>query len=193
MTGSPSAVDEPTDGAPRIIERVEQRYAAVRCVVPMSSVNTVPARLDELMTWLARHEVEPDGPVFFRYELIDMDRELVIEVGVPVSREVPAAGDIVAGVLPGGSYASMTHVGHPDQLIDVTGRFLAWAEDAGVRWDAEETPAGIRWGCRLEIYLTDPAEQPDMNLWVTQLAFRVAALPVGLVKQGQDDESVSKA
>jgi len=27
---------------------------------------------------------------------------------------------------------------------------------------------------RLEIYLTDPAQEPDMSKWVTQLAFRLA-------------------
>ena len=33
---------------------------------------------------------------------------------------------------------------------------------------------GERWGGRLEIYLTDPAQEPDMSKWVTQLAFRLA-------------------
>src|SRR5215831_15721980 len=34
--------------------------------------------------------------------------------------------------------------------------------------------SGERWGCRLEIYHTDPAVEPDMNSWVTELAFRLA-------------------
>jgi hypothetical protein len=34
--------------------------------------------------------------------------------------------------------------------------------------------AGDRWGARLEFYLTDPAEEPDMSKWQTQLAFRLA-------------------
>lgn len=194
MTGlNPTGLDGLTGWPPRIVERDEQPYAAVRCVVPMSAISTVPARLDELMTWLAQHGAQPDGPVFFRYELIDMAGELVIEVGVPVSGEVPTGeGDLVTGVLPAGSYASVLHVGHPDRLVDVTGRLLDWGADVGVQWDAHETPAGSRWGCRLEIYWTDPAEEPDMNLWATQLAFRVAALPVGNVP-GQDDDPASTA
>jgi hypothetical protein len=36
------------------------------------------------------------------------------------------------------------------------------------------SPEGERWGCRLEIYLTDPREQPDVSAWETQLAFRLA-------------------
>jgi hypothetical protein len=34
--------------------------------------------------------------------------------------------------------------------------------------------SGERWGCRLESYLTDPRQEPDMSKWVTQLAFRLA-------------------
>jgi hypothetical protein len=37
-----------------------------------------------------------------------------------------------------------------------------------------DSPVGERWGCRLEIYHTDPLEQPDMNAWRTELAFRLA-------------------
>jgi hypothetical protein len=37
-----------------------------------------------------------------------------------------------------------------------------------------ETDDGQRWGCRLEAYTTDPAEEPDMNTWETELAFRLA-------------------
>ena len=33
---------------------------------------------------------------------------------------------------------------------------------------------GDRWGARLEFYLTDPREEPDMSKWQTQLAFRLA-------------------
>ena len=33
---------------------------------------------------------------------------------------------------------------------------------------------GEVWGCRLEMLLTNPAEQPDMNLWETDLVFRLA-------------------
>jgi hypothetical protein len=38
----------------------------------------------------------------------------------------------------------------------------------------ETRPDGERWGGRLEIYLTDPDQEPDMSKWQTQLAFRLA-------------------
>ena len=66
------------------------------------------------------------------------------------------------------------HVGHPAELIDVTTSLLDWAQASGLTWDGSESPAGEVWGCRLEMLLTDPDEQPDKNLWETRLAFRLA-------------------
>jgi hypothetical protein len=43
-----------------------------------------------------------------------------------------------------------------------------------LRFDSADTEHGTRWGCRLELLHTDPAEQPDMNKWETKLAFRLA-------------------
>jgi hypothetical protein len=40
-----------------------------------------------------------------------------------------------------------------------------------LEWDAN----GDTWGCRLEEYLSDPAEVPDMADWQTRLAFRLRA------------------
>jgi hypothetical protein len=33
---------------------------------------------------------------------------------------------------------------------------------------------GEQWASRVEFYLTDPNQEPDMNKWLTQLAFRLA-------------------
>jgi hypothetical protein len=88
---------------------------------------------------------------FFRYLVVDMERELVVEAGVPTATPVDDDGDVVGGVLPSGQYAAVTQVGRPDELIDVTADLPAWAEDRGLRWDMVETSAGPRWGCRLEV------------------------------------------
>jgi hypothetical protein len=59
-------------------------------------------------------------------------------------------------------------------LADATAALLDWAAEQGLTWDVRETEGGQRWGARLEIYETDPAQEPDMNQWVTELAFRLA-------------------
>ena len=81
---------------------------------------------------------------------------------------------VVAGVLPGGRYATLRHVGHPSTLVAATAGLLDWAAAKGLEWDMVPSASGERWGARLEIYLTDPETEPDMTKWVTELAFRLA-------------------
>jgi len=50
---------------------------------------------------------------------------------------------------------------------------LQWADSRGLKWDKSEAEDGEHWGCRLEIYLTNPSEQPDPSKWQTNLAFRL--------------------
>ncbi len=71
----------------------------------------------------------------------------------------------------------MTHSGPPDTLAAATAGLLDWAQARGLAWDIARTDAGEHWGCRVEFYLTDPAEQPDVSKWQTQLAFRLADDP----------------
>lgn len=61
----------------------------------------------------------------------------------------------------------MTHTGHPSELEDATARLLAWAEKNDVHWKME----GERWAGRVKCYFSDPAIEPDMSKWVTELAF----------------------
>jgi hypothetical protein len=76
--------------------------------------------------------------------------------------------------LPAGRYVETTFTGHPDQLINVTADLLRWAAEQGRTFDQHARPDGEVWGCRLEIYQTDPTDEPDMNRWTTTLAFRLA-------------------
>ena len=68
----------------------------------------------------------------------------------------------------------MRYTGHPMGLYDATAALLDWAAGQGLAWDVTETEDGDRWGARLEIYESDPAQEPDMDKWVTDLAFRLA-------------------
>jgi effector-binding domain-containing protein len=159
---------------PRIVERPEQPYMAIGGAVTMQTIGAIADRLPEVFVWLAEHHLEPAGAPFFRYNLVDMQRQLEIEVGVPVAVAVDGDGEVHAGVLPSGRFATVTHVGHPDGLVGVTAALLDWAARQGLRWDMSETAHGQRWGCRLEVYHTDPADEPDMRRWETELAFRLA-------------------
>jgi effector-binding domain-containing protein len=159
---------------PEIIERADQPYIAIQASVPMSGLAGLGERLGDVFGWLAARGVAPAGPPFFKYNVIDMAHELEMEAGVPVAGAVERDASVVASVLPGGRYVTSTHLGHPDGLMEATRYLLDWAAARDLKWDIAETPAGERWGSRLEFYLTDPSEHPDMNKWQTQLAFRLA-------------------
>jgi effector-binding domain-containing protein len=159
---------------PKLVQRAEQPYAAIKVLVTMQELgDVVPPLNDEVFGWLAEHGVEPAGPPFWKYNVIDMERQLEIEAGVPVNSMITGDQRVLTGVLPAGSYATLTHTGHPSTLIDATGAVLDWGNDQAVAWDRSDDPEGDRWACRLEIYLTDPADEPDLDKWQTELAFRI--------------------
>lgn len=159
---------------PEIRQRAAQPYAGISSWVTMATVGSVADRIPEIFGWLGGRGSAPAGPPFFRYHVIDMDRQLEVEAGVPVASAVQDDGDVHAGTLPAGRFAVMTHTGAPDTLMAAAGELLNWALERGLAFDVSQTDVGERWGCRLEIYLTDPAEQPDASKWQTELAFRLA-------------------
>ncbi|HUB40069.1 MAG TPA: GyrI-like domain-containing protein [Streptosporangiaceae bacterium] len=158
---------------PQVSERPAQAYVAVRANVAMEQLPGLADRLGEVFGWLAERDIAPAGPPFFRYHIIDMERQLTVEAGVPVVTAVEGDSSVTAGVLPAGRYATSIHVGHYDGLIGAVDDLLRWAEGQGLEWDKSDAEDGEHWGCRLEIYRTDPAEQPDPATWETQLAFRL--------------------
>jgi effector-binding domain-containing protein len=166
--------DEEMSATPEIVTRAEQPYAAIRARVTMAELGGLGARFGEVFGWLGARGLAPTGAPFFKYNLIDMTAELEVEAGVPVAAALDGDDHVVSGVLPAGRYATLTHVGHPSELVEVTKALLDWAARQGLRWDMSPADSGERWGCRLEIYLTDPSQEPDMSKWQTQLAFRLA-------------------
>ncbi len=124
--------------------------------------------------------------VRLKYNTIDMARELEVDVGVPVAVAADGDGHIIHGVLPAGRYATLMYVGQPSGLIAANGALLDWAAGQGLKWDMSPGEGGERWGSRLEIYLTDPAQEPDMAKWQTLLAFAWPDRPSEVAEPGPD-------
>jgi len=160
--------------APEIVTHAAQPYVAIRTRLTMAELPGLGPRLGEVFAWLGGHGVASAGPPFFKYNVIDMMRELEVEAGVPVATAADGDDRVVSGVLPAGRYATLTHVGHPSELMAATKRLLDWAAERGLSWDVTSGNDGDRWACRLVTYLTDPREEPDMSKWVAQLAFKLA-------------------
>jgi effector-binding domain-containing protein len=161
---------------PTIVERAAASYAAIPVKVTMDKIGeVVPPLNGEVFAWLAAHGGAPNGPPFWKYNVIDKARGLEIEAGVTVAQPVEGDGRVIASELPAGRYVTLRHVGHPSTLMAATAALLDWAAQRGLTWDVSSSPDGERWGARLEVYLSDPAVEPDMNKWVTDLAFRLAS------------------
>jgi effector-binding domain-containing protein len=158
---------------PQIIERPPTPCVAITTAATMQNLGAVvPPLGGEVRDWLTDRGLAPAGAPFWRYDLIDMERELQIAAGFAIAKPVEGDERVQAGVLPGGRYVVVRHVGHPRTLYDATARLLSWADQQGLTWDVTPTPQGERWGCRLEIYHDEPGQ--DMNEWETELAFRLA-------------------
>jgi effector-binding domain-containing protein len=159
----------------QVIERPAQPYVAIKAQVTMQTLgDDLPGLHPPVFAWLGERGIAPVGAPFWKYNVIDMERGLEVEVGVPIAAAVAGDDRVLAGVLPPRRYATVRYTGHPDGLFDATGSLLKWADERGLTWDVSQAPEGDRWGARLEIYETDPAIEPDMSKWTTQLAFRLA-------------------
>ncbi|MGH7911709.1 MAG: GyrI-like domain-containing protein [Candidatus Dormibacteraceae bacterium] len=162
---------------PRIVTRPVEAYFGVRRAVTMRTLGAHADRIPGLIADLAAAGHPPTGAPFLRYLEIDMERELLVEAGVPVAEAGSRGGlpeDVRAGTLPAGRYASALFVGAPDSLLAAVAELLRWAEAEGLRWDREAAGSSERWGCRLEVYHTDPRVEPDPTRWETELLFRLA-------------------
>jgi len=160
---------------PTIEQRASQPYVAIPAAVTVPEVGEVlPPLIGELDGWLAARAAEPVGAPFFKYNLIHMDRDLQVEVGMPVPAELAGDDRVRPGVLPAGRYAVLIHTGPYDGVVDACRRLLQWGDEQGLAWDMSQTEDGERWGARIEAYPTDPEAEPDPQRWVTELAFRLA-------------------
>jgi effector-binding domain-containing protein len=144
---------------PRVEQRTEQPYVAIRRRVTMDGIaEAVDSAFPALFGWLAERGVAPAGPPFIRY--LSVGSELEIDLGVPVERAATGDERVSAQALPAGRWIVALHVGHFDGLRDAHGALQDWARRQGIEWD-EFT----------EHYLTNPREEPDSSRWETELAY----------------------
>lgn len=162
---------------PTIIERAEQPYVGVKLTVQMHSIGMqAPPLIGELFGWLGQRGIAPAGAPFFKYDIIDMERHMHLTVGIPVETPVEGEDRVHGGMLPAGRFATLTYIGNVrgNGLVEATSALLDWGKANDVKWDRHDVEAGDAWACRLEIYESDPDEEPDESKWRTDLVFKLA-------------------
>ncbi|PSL31695.1 effector-binding domain-containing protein [Planomicrobium soli] len=130
--------------------------------------------IEELSVWLAQKELEPAGPMFFRYWVIGNEEEASqVEVGVPVERMVIGDDRVISSFIPGGSYVTALHQGHPNYLAKSSNELEIWAKKEGIELDRKWEGEIEIWNGRFESYLTDPAAEPDPNKWEIRISYLI--------------------
>ncbi|WP_203841402.1 GyrI-like domain-containing protein [Winogradskya humida] len=157
---------------PRVVAAPLRHCVGIRVVTPFRGMFAVRDQLmAELYSWADERAVAY-GHTFFRLHVVDMDGPMDVEVGVITDRDVPVRDDdrVRAGVLPAGRYATLTYINHGRRA---NGMLRDWAHDQGLTLDRTVSPAGERFACRYEAYLTDPRTEPRKTRWHTELAIRL--------------------
>ncbi len=159
---------------PRVEMRLEQPYLAIRTSVTLQAFGAaIPKLTGEVLAWMAARGIEPAGPSLVRFRVIDMARELDLDIGVLLA--APQAGDerVQAGSVPAGRYAVLTYTG-VDQGMEGNRALLEWCAQQGLKLDQWHTDKGDAFGGRFEFLLTNPDVEPDMARWETEVCFRLA-------------------
>src|SRR5699024_4629599 len=154
--------------------RPDMDYIALRKVVSLDNFYDIADKMPVLMNWARENDLEPQGAPFFKYNRIDMPNLMDVECCVPVAGDVRNDGDVFTATLHGGRYASLTHFGHPDDLIQLTDDLISWGEAKdGIEWDVDRTGEDAVWGARLEYFKSEP--DVDVNTWEVEIAIRLAS------------------
>jgi hypothetical protein len=76
---------------------------AIGALVTMGTIGDVlPPLHPEVRSWLGARGAVPAGGPFFKFNVMDMERALEVDVGFPVAQAVAGDERVMAGVLPGG-------------------------------------------------------------------------------------------
>lgn len=152
----------PTDisiDAPAIVQLAAQQTAVIRLTVARGAIREVmqPA-VAELMAVLAAQGIAPAGPRFSHH--LRMDPEVFdLEIGIPVTVPVLAAGRVQPGMLPATQVARTVYRGSYEGLGNAWGEFKHWIAASG------HVAATDLW----ENYLEGPPALADAAQWRTEL------------------------
>ena len=135
--------------------------AVIREEVPENDLAEAMGRMFQaVMAALNEQGIEPASQPFARYH--SFGENIDFEAGVIVSQPITPAGDVKPGELPAGPAAIAVHTGTYETL---------GATHAAMRRWLEANPAQQQNGGPFEIYVSDPAAEPDPAKWMTEVIY----------------------
>ncbi|MDC9824806.1 GyrI-like domain-containing protein [Devosia sp. ZB163] len=159
---------------PKIVSRPDQPFAAIRISLDREEIAArAPPLIGEVAGWLGSKGVAPAGAPFFNYIEMTDGRPMVMEVGFPTDTELVGDGRVRTGTIPAGRFATLSHTGPYDGLYEANHALGAWLEKQDEPRPMASQSRGQYDHSHLEIYWTDPQQEPDPQRWVTEVAFRL--------------------
>ena len=162
---------------PRLEQRQEQPYVAIRTAVPIPFGKYLQPLWAEVNAWLKDQgmPLSSTGPAIIRYLTTDMSNKLDMDVGFAVDRRMSGNDHILADVLPAGRYATLLYTGSykGKGIYKSTVALLEWAKEKSIVWNTSIKNGVEWWNGRVEWYLTDPERESDPKKYQTELAFLV--------------------
>jgi effector-binding domain-containing protein len=144
----------------------------IRTIAPFKGMSKVVVRMSkELNAWVDEHKVKTAGPPFLRFHVIDMRGFMDISFAVPVRKALPDDGEVKAGELPAGRYASLIYSGGG---ISANRALIEWVRAKSLDFDRWDTEQGDNFRGRYESYLTDPRVEPRKSRWKIEVAIKLA-------------------
>jgi effector-binding domain-containing protein len=143
-----------------LLERPTQASLSIRTRTSVGDLPEVLAKaFGTIAGYLGEIGDEPAGPPFTAYYNMDM-QDLDVEIGFPVSNQLPGREEISAGEIPGGKYATCLYTGPYKDIEPAYTALSEWIKAQGY----EAT------GAAYELYLNDPSQTPPEELQ-TQILF----------------------
>ena len=135
--------------------------AVIRNEVPESGLAEAMGRMFQTVTsTLSEQGIEPASHPFARYH--SFGETIDFEAGVIVASAIEPAGEVKPGELPAGPAAIAVHTG--------TYETLGATHAAMQRW-LDANPTQQQNGGPFEIYVSDPAAEPDPAKWMTEVVY----------------------
>lgn len=140
----------------------EQEAQPVLSIRTRTAIENLPKVIGEaygkIMRYVAELGEQPAGVPYTAYYNLDM-QDLDVEMGFPVARALPGQGEINAGAIPAGGYATCMYQGPYSKMEEPYNEIFKWMAENGY----EQT------GVSYEYYYNSPEEVPESEL-LTKIA-----------------------
>jgi effector-binding domain-containing protein len=138
-------------------EVIQMSAQPVLCVRTHTSMQGLPTAIQQayqqIFTHLQALNEQPAGPVYVAYFNLDL-HDMEVEMGAPVSKDLPGSGEVQPGHLPDTRAATCTYTGPYNEIELAYNELTGWASVSGYE------PTGVAY----EFYLNDPAVTSPLEL-----------------------------